>query len=308
MTVDNVARADTLLNWRRPQEAEELLRAVLATDPADARALRSLARALGLLGRRDEQAATARKAIAADPANVSGYTILSDSLHEQGDYQGAVEAGQLAVQVESNSALAHYVLGRAYLGGKRSPAQALIEANWAITLDPQSSSAHNLRGAAQAALGQRDAAEESYRTAVRLNPNSATALSNIVGTEIGRGRLGPASRSLRAGLASSPGHSALHRNYDLLLIRIILWLQLVPLGLAYFFLLMPNTSYVVHLEATAIMLVLYGGCAYFLTMNLPSGAHIWARGILKRVNLSARLLVVWFGVLSSVVFAVGVIP
>lgn len=310
MTARDLARAGALLDAGRPAEAETLLRPLLASDPHDAAVLRALAQAVGAQARSYEQSMLIRKAIALEPSNVSGYAILVDSLIDQGDFRAAVDAGSLAIQHGPNDYSAHYALGRAYIADKSHGREALAQADRAIELAPHSAGAHNLRGVAAVQLRRPDIAKDSYRQALRLDPTNAFALSNLAALERGRGRLGAAARTVRAGLAASPAHAPLHQNYDAILLMLILRLRwaLLIFGLLLVGMSQSETPYGRRLVTLGVLVGICLGGIYWISRNLPTGAHLWAKGLFKRVTGPARFWLISFAVLSVTDIAIGVAP
>ncbi len=101
----------------------------------------------------------------------------------QGRYDQSLSAATHAVVNARNcaedSSAAHEQLGMAYLRHDNAT-EALRQAQLAITLDPSSSSAHNLLGYVNERVFNRfDLAEQEYRQAISLNNLNVRALVNL---------------------------------------------------------------------------------------------------------------------------------
>ena len=309
-TVDLV-RARTLIGLRRYAEAEAALRTLLARDPNDAEVLRLLADVLGDLDRHDEQATVARRAVALDPDNVWGHQVLADALVHQRDHDGAVAAAERAVRLAPSLWSTHYTLGRALLVGRRPRARdALTAANEAVRLAPHSSDAHNLAGICLSALTLHDEARQAYTEAIRLDPANALALNNLAALDADGGRLRAALQSLRSGLTTDPQKAVLHQNYDLILLKLIrrLWWALLVLGIALTVMAAAGSPYLARAATAAGLLGAYVYLTTRVTKELPRGAHLWARGLLGRVNAGSKVMVLTFLGMSVAVLAMGVAP
>ncbi len=83
-----------------------------------------------------------------------------------------------ALAIESESGLAHYLLGRTYyLQGKLDDALAKLEKG--LTFDPQNAKAHNTVGVISTQKGWVARAEKAFTSAVSINPKYGDAHFNL---------------------------------------------------------------------------------------------------------------------------------
>jgi tetratricopeptide (TPR) repeat protein len=112
---DQVRRASLLIDLGRHDEAEPLLRRVLATCPDDAAALRTLARALGRAGRFAEMLQVAEQLTAQTPEDYQGHRYRAKALIGQGDAAAAVSAAREAIRLAPGVAVPYPILWHALM-------------------------------------------------------------------------------------------------------------------------------------------------------------------------------------------------
>lgn len=95
----SVDRAHTLLNLGRPEEAERMVRDVLASTPDDVHAVGVLALCLQRLERFAELVPVGEQLIALDPDSFVGYSMLSIGLSNGQRYDEAVQPARAAVRL-----------------------------------------------------------------------------------------------------------------------------------------------------------------------------------------------------------------
>lgn len=209
--MNNVAqsleRAKTLLDMRRPADAERELRGLLAQEPQNALA----------------------------------HSFLAVALISQGDVMGAIDAAREGVQLAPDHWFPHYAAGHVYHRARQGD-PALAAARTALSLAPEEASVwelvvriHQMRGewayAADAArqglaltpedsdlasllaralnmLGQTDQARETAARAVALDPESATAHLVYGWVLLTGGHPRPAADAFREVLRLDPGFGA----------------------------------------------------------------------------------------------------
>lgn len=311
MTSRELARADHLLDLGRHSQAEEIIRAHLATDPASAEALRLLV--LALLGqeRAAEALDAAEAAVREDPEEEHGFRLLSIVYARLDRSDDAVGAAREAVRAAPGMWQTHYTLGMALRTGRLPRSRdALACANEAVRLAPHQSSPHNLAGLCLDDLRMPVEARRAYEEALRLDPQSATALNNLAATSAQRGRLTAAGRLLSAGLSADPQEAMLHYNYDRLLLRLMLYLSLALLGLAVTqaILAAEHAPYLARVATTLALVVIYVVATARVARSLPRGSHLWARGLFRRVSWPERILIGAFLFLTGAVVVMGVTP
>lgn len=171
-TDPQLASAAKALAAGRPEEAERLLREVLAADPRSLHALMALAGLLLALGRLAEAAELAERAIRLNPGLGPPHFHLGQCLLRQSRFEEAAEELEIAARISPNIASIQHVLGLALSGAGRAQ---LAEGHFrrAIALDPAAAPAYAELGQLLMAKGDQEGAIESFRRAAELQPNSA---------------------------------------------------------------------------------------------------------------------------------------
>lgn len=311
MTSRDIARADHLLDLGRHSQAEEILRAHLATDPNSAEALRLLV--LALLGqeRAAEALDAAEAAVREAPEEEHGFRLLSIVYARLDRTNDAVRAAREAVRAAPGMWQTHYTLGMALRTGRMPRTRDALDcANEAVRLAPHESSPYNLAGLCLDDLRMPVEAQRAYEEALRLDPQSATALNNLAATTAQRGRLAAAARLLSAGLSSDPQEAMLHDNYDRLLLALVLRLNLLLLGFGILFAVLvgADAAYAIRVVTVLVLLGSIGLLIRSVARNLPRGSHLWARGMFRRVEISERIFLGVFLLLAPAVLALGLAP
>ena len=168
---DGLAEAYTVLadiqkcydwNWGG---AERLYRRAIALDPTYAVAHHWYAGLLSILGRHDEAWTEIETARRCEPLSVPINAFFSYLALQAGRYEAAVDAAQQALELDTNAALTHDLLGRAY--ARLGETQRAIESfESALRLGGSVPLIEGYRGYAYARAGARSQAEQSSRSCV----------------------------------------------------------------------------------------------------------------------------------------------
>lgn len=304
-------RAEALLDLGRYADAERMIRSHLAGNAESAHALRMLTSVL-LHQDRDREAVDAgRRAVAVDPEDARGHVLLASGLAAIDEQNEAVHVAREATRLAPYDWSTHYTLGLALRSGRRPRSrQALACANEAIRLAPHQTHAHNLAGLCLDDLKQVKESDRAFREALRLDPANAIALNNLAGNAIDGGRLADASKMLTSALSIDAQRQMLHQNYDILLLRLIrrLYLALAALGAVLVVMVLAETPYPFRVSVVVLLLGCYAAATRRVVRHLPRGSHLWARGLIRRVDFAQRALVVGFVLLSVGVVVTGVAP
>jgi tetratricopeptide (TPR) repeat protein len=297
-------RADDLLDLRRPQAAEELLRAHLAEEPEDAAALLLLCQALRGQGRDREAEDAARAAVRLEPESHQAHLTLCDVLVTREDAEGAMAAAQEALRLGPQQWSSHYAHARALLAGRRPRVRdALDVALHTVGMAPHSASAHNLVGICFDALNQPDQARRAFEEALRLDPQHVNAQANLAGLDAEQGRLRRSAQRVTAALGQHPQEEHLHDTLDLVMARFARRLLWVVLGGAVVtgVLLAVEAAYPVRALAGLGLAVGVGLLVRSFLEHLPSGV--------RSVSALPRALRGWtrWGVLVLVLAVVTVV-
>ncbi|MEQ4715628.1 tetratricopeptide repeat protein [Nonomuraea sp. B19D2] len=210
---ESINRGKTLLQLRRPADAERELRGVLAVEPQQGMAQCLLALALIQQGRAGEAVAVAQEAVrlapdhwyshyvagqvyyranladhaiaaaqaslAADPGQAAVWELLARGHMLKGQWRQMADAARrgLAIDPEVPDLVSLLSLAHTKLG-EAEPARAA--AAHALRLDPESATAHLVSGRAALAFGDPKAAVDSFREVLRLDPGFGSARDLLV--------------------------------------------------------------------------------------------------------------------------------
>ena len=203
-------RASTLLDLGRAAEARSRLSTVLAGDPANAFALRLLARCHHAVGDMDLAIDTAKAAVAADPASEHGHRILANAYNSLGNRWAATSAAREALRLAPDEWRCHWLLAECLRHS--DPNAALPAAQRARELAPNEADVHVLYGVVVKQLGRTEEARAAYLHALSINPNLATAHNNIAVLDRANGRWARALRGFRTSLRHNPQQKLAREN------------------------------------------------------------------------------------------------
>lgn len=186
-------RAETLFDLGRYAPCAALLGPHIASHPDDAEALNLLARCLRRLGDKAGALRAVDDALRCDPMSRSSWIVRADTLADFGAMADAERSAREAIRLDPGHWGGHATLasvlsransGRGSRGDKRRGREAYDCARHAVSLAPETAYAHCLVGITAHELRQYKIAEEAYRTALRLDPEDATARHNLALLEL----------------------------------------------------------------------------------------------------------------------------
>ncbi|WP_336207282.1 tetratricopeptide repeat protein [Nonomuraea sp. LPB2021202275-12-8] len=170
----SIERARTLLELRRPADAERELRGVLAQDPQHATAHSFLALALVGQGNAADAVAEAHEAVRLAPDHWFPHYVAGHVHYRTRRPDQAMEAIRASLALSPEHAPTWSLLARTHMlkGQWREMADA---AGRGLALDPEQSEPASLLSLAHTALGEAEPAQAAAEQAVRLDPENATA-------------------------------------------------------------------------------------------------------------------------------------
>lgn len=213
-----MAAAEAYLDARRSlslgrlEEAEKMLRRVLAADPGNPAALALDGAIQVSLGRREEGIARLERAVRAAPGVYENVRNLADAYHTAGRLDEAAEAWRAALGIQPESAEARFALGNVLFAKSDDPG-AIASYREALRLDPGWAPALAALGVAYERGGDAEAALASLREAVAADPGFFEAWNRLGVLEEKRGRLAEARAAYEGGLEARPGDAGLLFNH-----------------------------------------------------------------------------------------------
>lgn len=218
-----LARARTLCELHRHDEARSVVRELLAREPDNGAAWRLLAQAE--LGAGDAKAAldAADRATGVEPEHEWGHRLRSIALHQLGDKKGAIEAAREAVRTGPNTWQAHSRLAIALSFARRDLKEAVAAAERGVALAPNEPDSHYALGLVSDARRKHKEAEQHFRRALALDPqhsqsHNALARHQLVRSRFGRaGNLADAAAGFRNVVQTDPSADYAVRNLEFVL-------------------------------------------------------------------------------------------
>lgn len=286
---EQVARAEVLSNLGRHHEAEELLRGVLEMSPDSAAALRLLSVVLRARGSVEDGVRAVARAAALVPddpwVHIEWAQALLDLRMPNEAYRRAVESTRLAPHLWA----AHYTVARA----SRERAAGTWSEAWdalseALRLDPQQSISHNLAGLMLLERPDRRGARQAFERALELDPQSASALGNLVELNASTWKVRLAARNLRTGLAHDPLSANLQNSYAVVLSVILrrLWFAGIALALIVAVLLFAHAPYPLRAGVAVAFGTAASAVTWLQVKPLPGGMEAWRRVLTSRIGPS----------------------
>ncbi len=172
------ARAEALLAARRPQEAVKELSRALALAPDDAALHCLMAQALLAAGDVRGAIAAAKRAVSCEPGGEWGHRLLALSLKATGAMDRALAEANEAVRLAPESRNTVHTLGTCQLDGGQLK-QASATARRLVSLAPEWSMSHQLSCRVALRHGDSYEAMQHARSALALDPLSATDWNNL---------------------------------------------------------------------------------------------------------------------------------
>ncbi|MFI5890313.1 tetratricopeptide repeat protein [Actinoplanes sp. NPDC051513] len=200
---DPYRRAHHLTQAGRYEEAERILRAGLAEEPADGRLLTLLASVLRMRREYPAALAAAEAAVAASPHLADAHAERAENLILLIRSKDAVAAAGEAVRLDQLSAPAHLVLARS-LAAAHDHEGARAAAARGLSLDPRSVEGLLTVAEVERDAGNRDAATAAARAALAIEPENSYGRWLIAMLDAERLRVRRSMRGLRDVARISP--------------------------------------------------------------------------------------------------------
>jgi tetratricopeptide (TPR) repeat protein len=188
----------------------------LAVAPENVELLNALGFALFQQGKSQESVAALEKALAADPKHLKAHNNIALASVDLGQFAVAEAHYRESLAIEPQAAIHNdlgFVLERQGLTD-----EAVEQYEKALELDPESASAHYNLGVSLARRSEYAAAERQFRAALEQKP-SGPAYAGLGLALYRQGRVDEAITSLRAGIDADPNHAAAYHQLGSVLVE-----------------------------------------------------------------------------------------
>jgi Flp pilus assembly protein TadD len=202
-------------------DAIRLLQTSLDLEPGQPDALNSMGLALERTGKAANAEDFYRKAVAANPRNLTARTNLAGALYRRQDYAAAETVYRQAADLAPRNAMVRQQLAMCLIQQNRMP-EAIAPLYEALEIDPNDAPTHNNLGSALNHTGQISEALKHFQAAILLDPNLDIAIDNLGAILEGQKRITDAAVLYRAALerATAQGRTdranQVRRQLDLL--------------------------------------------------------------------------------------------
>ena len=204
MEEQRTRRAALFLEYNRPAEAEQELRAHLSQVPYDVHALMLLSHALTVQDKDNDAVEVAKQAVAAAPDLDSAHYHLAKAYLGKRDLEAARKSADQAVALDPNDANNHGLLALILHHGNAHEA-ALRAAEQGLAIDPEHLGCLNVRSAELTHLKRHEEADSTIDKALELDPENPYTHSNTGWTSLRRGDHAKAMEHFREALRREPG-------------------------------------------------------------------------------------------------------
>jgi tetratricopeptide (TPR) repeat protein len=235
-----IERARVLCELRRFGEAVTLASEAIAADPRDANAWCVMAEAQ--LGQDQPRAAlqAALAAAAQAPGEPQSQRLASIALAKLDRPEEALLAAQRAVKLGPGAWEPHVQLAEALTGIDGRLEEAQQAADRAVELAPSEARAHLAAGAVAAAAGRKTEAADSFRGALRIDPNNSRAYNELARLNLGTVRLRPpnparvadAAAGIAQAVRADPREAVSRRDLDGIVPKFLGWVSYVIVAAA----------------------------------------------------------------------------
>lgn len=208
---NRLSEAVHLLEQDRAEEAEPILREVVAADPEFRKALGNLGFCLARLGRLDEAIQQYQRVLELDTADASVLVNLAAAYAAQGKTDEAIRHYEAAIAADRHSPVAAYQLGLLSLELKdvRQAESLFVQA---LERDPTFDPALRAQADLAAQRGDIQMAVARYRAALEANPQSVPTLVNFGILAARMGDLDTAESRLLEAIRVDPGNPQPRHN------------------------------------------------------------------------------------------------
>jgi predicted O-linked N-acetylglucosamine transferase (SPINDLY family) len=209
----DLARAQSLLQAGRADEAVALCREILRVRPQDVSALELAGTAHARSGDLAGARSYFERAVSVGAGNATTLARLAQIYCALREFDRAEASARRALALEARHAEAHNVLGNVF-AGREAWDEAILHYRRAIAADPQCAIFHHNLGYALQNVGD-ETAEGAYRKAIAIAPEFAPAYVNLGGLLLKQDSYEEARQLLQRAVVLDPGDVDAYNNLGL---------------------------------------------------------------------------------------------
>jgi tetratricopeptide (TPR) repeat protein len=306
---EELARAATMLDLGRYDEATTLLARLVSAEPGSGRAWCLFARAHLGADRFAEAVESANKAAAIEPTEEWPHRLASNALMHLGNHAEALRAAAESRRLAPGYWQTHVCVAQAALAAGQ-PAVAASAATEARKLAPNEPDVHFLSGKVALARGDLDGARTHQERALALDPTHSGAMNELGRIRLRRHDTVGAIKHFISAARTTPGEHIYSRNIDVVIVRSVSRVIYVFVLVAMILLWVPaltNTGRVPLAAGFATLGVATLVSIAVMVTRLPREA----RQLARRTVLSRRVigaLAVAFGGVAAAFAVVAFVP
>ena len=295
---EELARAATMLDLGRYDEASTLLARLVSAEPGSGRAWCLFARAHLGADRFAEAVEAANRAAAIEPTEEWPHRLASNALMHLGNHAEALRAAAESRRLAPSYWQTHVCVAQAALAAGQ-PALAASAAAEARSLAPNEPDVHFLSGKVALARGDLASARAHQERALALDPVHSGAMNELGRIRLRRHDTVGAIRHFISAARTTPGEHIYSRNIDVVIIRSVSRLIYVFVLIAMIMLWIPAVAHVDRLPLAlgfAGAAVVIMASFVFMVARLPREARHLVRRTVASQRVATALLIAVGGV------------
>ena len=299
-----LARAATMLDLGRYDEAGSLLAQVVADEPANGRAWCLFARAHLGAGRHADAANAAGRAAALSPEDEWPHRLASNALMHLGRHQDSLTAARESRRLGPTHWQTHVCVAQAALAAGQLTAAESAAAE-ARRLAPAEPDVYFLSGKVSLARGDLQAARSHQERALALDPSHAGAMNELGRIRLRRHDTAGAIRHFISAARTTPAERIYSRNIEVVILRGVSRMIYLFTILALVLIWVPAVVQVRDFPfgvALALLGVLVAACFGVFVGRMPAEARLLVRRTLRGRRVAQALGLAVGGV--AVAFAI----
>jgi tetratricopeptide (TPR) repeat protein len=304
-----LARAATMLDLGRYDEASTLLARLVSTEPGSGRAWCLFARAHLGADRFAEAVEAANRAAAIEPTEEWPHRLASNALMHLGSHAEALRAAAESRRLAPAYWQTHVCVAQAALAAGQ-PVIAANAAAEARKLAPNEPDVHFLSGKVALARGDLDGARTHQERALALDPTHSGAMNELGRIRLRRHDTSGAIRHFINAARTTPGEHIYSRNIDVVIVRSVSRMIYIFVLVAMVLLWVPavtRTGRLPLIAGFATLVLATMGSFVVMVSRMPREA----RQLARRTMLSRRVvsaLAITLGGVGAAFAAVAFVP